>query len=77
MIKSPLSGWMGGKWQLSRQIVPLIPEHECYVELFAGAAWALFSAFTLLPVTCRYSCTTGDHPQARELLILNFAPSAH
>lgn len=42
MIKSPLSSWMGGKWQLSKQILPLIPKHTCYVEPFAGAAWLLF-----------------------------------
>ena len=42
IIKSPLSGWIGGKWQLSKQILPLIPKHTCYVEPFAGAAWLLF-----------------------------------
>ena len=42
IIKSPLSGWVGGKWQLSKQIIPLIPPHECYAEPFAGAAWVLF-----------------------------------
>lgn len=42
VIRSPLAGWLGGKWQLSRQIVPLIPQHECYAEPFAGAAWVLF-----------------------------------
>lgn len=42
MIKSPLSGWMGGKYQLSKQIVSMIPEHQCYCEPFAGAAWVFF-----------------------------------
>ena len=34
--------WFGGKSILSKQIVTLIPEHKCYVEVFAGAAWLLF-----------------------------------
>jgi len=42
MIKSPLSGWMGGKFLLSKQIVPMIPAHDCYCEPFAGAAWVFF-----------------------------------
>ncbi len=42
MIKSPLSGWVGGKFQLSKQIVSMIPEHECYCEPFSGAAWVFF-----------------------------------
>jgi len=42
--KQPKSflAWMGGKSQLTDQIIPLIPEHRCYVEVFAGAAWMLF-----------------------------------
>lgn len=39
--KSPLA-WVGGKSKLTSTIVPLIPAHECYVEVFAGAAWVLF-----------------------------------
>lgn len=39
--KSPLA-WVGGKSKLTSTIIPLIPEHQCYVEVFAGAAWVLF-----------------------------------
>lgn len=41
-IKSPLSGWVGGKFHLAKTIVPRIPEHVGYVEPFAGGAWILF-----------------------------------
>lgn len=34
--------WVGGKSRLSDTIVPLIPEHHCYCEVFAGASWVLF-----------------------------------
>jgi DNA adenine methylase len=33
---------MGGKSLLARKIIPKIPDHKCYVEVFAGAAWMLF-----------------------------------
>ena len=39
--KSPLA-WVGGKSNLVGRILPLAPEHTCYVEAFAGAAWMLF-----------------------------------
>jgi DNA adenine methylase len=42
MINSPFK-WVGGKSRLRTQIVALIPEHTCYVELFSGAAWVLFA----------------------------------
>lgn len=35
-------GWVGGKSQLTSTIIPLIPAHKCYAEVFAGAAWMLF-----------------------------------
>lgn len=41
MINSPFK-WVGGKSRFRKQIINVIPEHTCYVELFAGAAWVLF-----------------------------------
>jgi DNA adenine methylase len=34
---------MGGKSLLAGKIVPRIPKHRCYCEVFAGAAWVLFA----------------------------------
>jgi DNA adenine methylase len=34
--------YMGGKSLLAGKIIPKMPEHNCYVEVFAGAAWLLF-----------------------------------
>lgn len=36
------SGWLGGKSQLARTIIELMPAHKTYVEVFGGAGWVLF-----------------------------------
>jgi DNA adenine methylase len=40
-LNSPFK-WAGGKSRFRQFIIPLIPPHTCYVELFSGAAWVLF-----------------------------------
>lgn len=43
MLRSPLRGWLGGKYRLAKTITQMIPtDHTCYCEPFAGAAWVLF-----------------------------------
>lgn len=37
----PIVPWIGGKRRLAKYILPLFPEHTCYVEPFCGGA-ALF-----------------------------------
>lgn len=41
MKTSPIVPWLGGKRRLVSQLIKKLPEHQCYVELFAGGA-ALF-----------------------------------
>jgi len=41
--------WYGGKGQLAKRLLPLIPEHKTYVEVFAGGA-ALFFAKEPSPI---------------------------
>lgn len=42
MINSPIR-WVGGKSRFRKYIIPIIPQHTCYVEPFAGGAWILFA----------------------------------
>jgi len=40
-MDSPLA-YIGGKSKLSKTIIGMIPEHQAYCEVFAGAGWVFF-----------------------------------
>ena len=47
-LKSPLK-WYGGKTKLVKKLLPLVPKHQTYVEVFGGSA-ALFFAKEVSPL---------------------------
>lgn len=40
-MRSPIR-WVGGKSRIRDEIISVMPDHKCYVEVFSGAAWILF-----------------------------------
>ncbi len=40
---NPIIPWIGGKRRLADTLLPMFPEHTCYVEAFAGAAALFFN----------------------------------
>ena len=68
----PIIPWMGGKRRLAKHLLPMFPEHSCYVELFSGGA-ALFKDFRITQLKLTY--TVGRDKTGKtsgELVICNW-----
>ena len=39
----PIIGWPGGKTRMLKDILPLIPAHTCYCEVFFGGGAVFFA----------------------------------
>lgn len=39
---NPIIPWLGGKRRLADRLIPLFPDHECYVEVFCGGGALYF-----------------------------------
>jgi DNA adenine methylase len=42
MSAQPIIPWLGGKRRLADRLIPLFPQHDCYVEVFCGGAALYF-----------------------------------
>lgn len=42
MNAQPIVPWLGGKRRLADRLIPLFPQHDCYVEVFCGGAAMYF-----------------------------------
>lgn len=50
MAATPIIPWLGGKRRLANQLLPLFPQHDCYVEVFCGGAALYFLRQAPAPV---------------------------
>ncbi|MGK0685330.1 DNA adenine methylase [Serratia marcescens] len=41
-MRTPIIPWVGGKRRLAKRLLPLFPDHTCYVEPFCGGAALYF-----------------------------------
>ena len=41
-MQNSIISWVGGKRLLRKEIIPRIPKHDVYCEVFGGAGWVLF-----------------------------------
>lgn len=55
-MRSPIC-WMGGKSRQLKTLLPLVPEHNCYVEVFGGAGWLLFGNYESIEHEVLYTIT--------------------